>query len=80
LTHPKDLDKIPEQLPIKQTNLMTVHVFSSCPMGENLQKCAVNSFGKVHGFNNLLLMPVYFVPLLESIPKVQLWRSRVEMR
>ncbi|MCF3581052.1 GMC family oxidoreductase [Planktothrix agardhii] len=55
LTHPKDLDKIPEQLPIKQTNLMTVHVFSSCPMGENLQKCAVNSFGKVHGFNNLYI-------------------------
>lgn len=55
LTHPKDLVKIPEQLPIKQTNLMTVHIFSSCPMGENLQKCAVNSFGKVHGFNNLYI-------------------------
>lgn len=55
LTDPKDLVKIPEKLPIKQTNLMTVHVFSSCPMGENLQKCAVNSFGKVHGFNNLYI-------------------------
>ncbi len=55
LTHPQDLAKIPEELPKKQTNLMTVHVFSSCPMGENLQKCAVNSFGKVHGFNNLYI-------------------------
>ncbi|CAD5954082.1 putative GMC-type oxidoreductase y4nJ [Planktothrix tepida] len=55
LTHPQDLTTIAEQLPIKQTNLMTVHVFSSCPMGENLQKCAVNSFGKVHGFNNLYI-------------------------
>lgn len=55
LTHPQDLTKIAEQLPVKQTNLMTVHVFSSCPMGENLKKCAVNSFGKVHGFNNLYI-------------------------
>ncbi|VXD25966.1 putative oxidoreductase [Planktothrix serta PCC 8927] len=55
LTHPQDLTKIPAHLPVKQTNLMTVHVFSSCPMGENLQKCAVDSFGKVHGFNNLYI-------------------------
>ncbi|MBE9142418.1 GMC family oxidoreductase [Planktothrix mougeotii] len=55
LTHPQDLSTIAEKLPVKQTNLMTVHVFSSCPMGENLQKCAVNSFGQVHGFNNLYI-------------------------
>ncbi|HEY9864157.1 MAG TPA: GMC family oxidoreductase, partial [Candidatus Obscuribacterales bacterium] len=55
LTDSQDLAKIPEELPKKQTNLMTVHIFSSCPMGENLQKCAVNSFGKVHGFNNLYI-------------------------
>ncbi len=55
LTKPQDLNRIPQTLPKNQTNLMTVHVFSSCPMGENRQKCAVNSFGKVHGLNNLYI-------------------------
>lgn len=55
LTQPDDLKQIPEILPKSQTNLMTVHVMSSCPMGENLEKCAANSFGKVHGFNNLYI-------------------------
>lgn len=34
-------------------NLMTIHLFSSCPMGENKTKCVVDSFGKVHGYSNL---------------------------
>jgi choline dehydrogenase-like flavoprotein len=55
LTQPDDLKQIPDILPKSQTNLMTVHVMSSCPMGENLQKCAANSFGKVHGFDNLYI-------------------------
>ena len=55
LTQPDDLKQIPETLPKSQTNLMTVHVMSSCPMGENLKKCAANSFGKVHGFDNLYI-------------------------
>ena len=55
LTQTDDLKHIPEALPKSQTNLMTVHVMSSCPMGENLEKCAANSFGKVHGFDNLYI-------------------------
>jgi choline dehydrogenase-like flavoprotein len=55
LTQPQDLTCIPQILSRNQTNLMTVHVFSSCPMGENQEKCAVNSFGKVHGFDNLYI-------------------------
>lgn len=33
--------------------LMTIHLFASCPMGENREKCAVDSFGKVFGQRNL---------------------------
>jgi choline dehydrogenase-like flavoprotein len=55
ITKPQDLNLIPKTLSRKHTNLMTVHVFSSCPMGENLEKCAVNSFGKVHNFENLYI-------------------------
>lgn len=46
---------IPNILPRSGTNLMTVHLFSSCPMGENLSCCATDSFGRVHGFNNLYI-------------------------
>ncbi|MEB3340309.1 GMC family oxidoreductase [Okeania sp.] len=52
LTTLADIEQLPEQLP-SDTSLMTVHLFSSCPMGENLELCATNSFGKVHRQENL---------------------------
>jgi len=51
----EDLENIPNPLNASQTNLMTIHLFSSCPMGENRTKCAVDSYGKMHGFQNLYL-------------------------
>jgi choline dehydrogenase-like flavoprotein len=51
--HRDDLSKLPDVLPNALTNLITIHLFSSCPMGENKTKCAVDSFGRVHGFKNL---------------------------
>ena len=55
LRSPSDLDRIPMPLTRSLTNLMTIHVFSSCPMGENLDRCPVDSFGKVHGVDSLYL-------------------------
>jgi choline dehydrogenase-like flavoprotein len=34
-------------------NLMTVHLFASCPMGERRERAAVDSFGRVHGVRGL---------------------------
>jgi choline dehydrogenase-like flavoprotein len=48
-----DLAKLPETVPSGLASLMTIHLFSSCPMGEAREKCAVNSFGRVHDFKNL---------------------------
>ena len=53
LRSPADLDRIPIPLRRALTNLMTIHLFSSCPMGENLERCAVDSFGRVHGVDSL---------------------------
>lgn len=53
IRRPSDVDGIPRPLPAKQTNLSTVHLSSSCPMGENRTRCAVDSFGKVHGQEGL---------------------------
>jgi choline dehydrogenase-like flavoprotein len=47
------LPEIPEVLPDGLANLMTIHLFSSCPMGEDQSRCATDSFGRVHGFKNL---------------------------
>jgi choline dehydrogenase-like flavoprotein len=49
------LSKLPEVLPDGLANLMTIHLFSSCPMGEDRRKCATDSFGRVHGFQNLFV-------------------------
>jgi choline dehydrogenase-like flavoprotein len=55
LRHPAELDKLPELLPAGRANLMTVHLFSSCPMGEDRSKCVADSFGEVHGHDNLYI-------------------------
>ena len=49
------LEKLPEILPDGLASLMTIHLFSSCPMGEDQSKCAADSFGRVHGFKNLFI-------------------------
>lgn len=51
----EDLSRIPAQLPADRTSLMSVHLFSSCPMGENRALCAADSFGRVHGAPDLYL-------------------------
>ncbi len=52
MTQMNEIEQLPQQLP-SDTNLMTIHLFSSCPMGENRNLCATNSFGKIHGLDNL---------------------------
>ena len=42
-------------LPDGLASLMTIHLFSSCPMGENRSQCAADSFGRVHDLKNLYL-------------------------
>ena len=44
---------IPVPLERNKSNLMTIHLTSSCPMGENQNICATNSFGKVWNTENL---------------------------
>ena len=50
-----DLDRLPALVTRERTNLMTVHLFSSCPMGEDRRRCAADSFGRVHGHEGLYI-------------------------
>jgi nucleoside-diphosphate-sugar epimerase/choline dehydrogenase-like flavoprotein len=49
-------------VPIDRMSLSTVHVFSSCPMGENPDYCATDSHGKVNGFSNLFVNDASLIP------------------
>jgi choline dehydrogenase-like flavoprotein len=42
--------------------LVTVHAFSTCPIGERRDLCAADSFGKVYGFENLYVNDASIIP------------------
>lgn len=48
-----DLQKIPSLLPRKETSLMTIHLVGTCAMSSNPALAAADSWGKVHGSENL---------------------------
>jgi choline dehydrogenase-like flavoprotein len=50
-----DMPKVNDPLPQGRTSLMTIHLFSSCPMGEDRRRCVTDSFGRVHGHDNLYI-------------------------
>jgi choline dehydrogenase-like flavoprotein len=51
-----------ESLPRSSLSLTTVHAFSTCPMGERADSCAADSFGKVHGVENLFINDASMLP------------------
>jgi choline dehydrogenase-like flavoprotein len=50
-----DIEQLARSFPHGSAGLMTIHLFSSCPMGERRNRCAVDSFGQVHDVPNLRL-------------------------
>jgi choline dehydrogenase-like flavoprotein len=55
LSSSDDISSIPVPLERNKSNLMTIHLTSSCPMGENKKICATDSFGKVWDTENLYI-------------------------
>ncbi len=53
LRDPHDLQHLPKVFPAGAGGLMTIHLFSSCPMGERRDTCATDSFGRVFGHPGL---------------------------
>ena len=49
-------------LPAQVLNLSTVHAFASCPMGQHRAKTAADSFGRVWGWQNLVLADASCLP------------------
>jgi len=51
-----------ESLPRRALSLVTVHAFSSCPIGERRDRCAADSYGRVFGFRNLFINDASMLP------------------
>jgi choline dehydrogenase-like flavoprotein len=62
-----DLSTLPGEVPGDRTNLMTIHIFASCPMGEDPTRAAVDSYGNVHGVPGL---SIHDASILCSAPGV----------
>lgn len=62
-----DLREIRTRLPHGRINISTIHLFSSCPMGEDLRQCAVDSFGRLHGKTNVWIQDASILPLSPGV-------------
>jgi choline dehydrogenase-like flavoprotein len=51
-----------EMLPRSGLSLTTVHAFSACPIGERMDRCAADSFGKLHHFDNVYVNDASMLP------------------
>jgi nucleoside-diphosphate-sugar epimerase/choline dehydrogenase-like flavoprotein len=51
-----------QPIPAAAMSLSCVHAFGTCPMGENPDVCATDSFGRVHGFRNLSVADASLIP------------------
>jgi len=61
VSRPADLDALRA---VQQGNaqVTTIHLFSSCPMGEDRGRCAVDSYGKLHDHKNIWLNDASVLP------------------
>ncbi len=63
------VEDVPRRLATLQrgrTNLMTIHLSSSCPMGES-EACAVDSDGRVHGVDDLYVADASLLPTAPTV-------------
>ncbi len=62
-----DLSLVPSELPANRTSLMTIHLFSSCPMGENRGLCAADSYGRVPEAPHLFIHDASLLPTAPGV-------------
>jgi choline dehydrogenase-like flavoprotein len=57
-----DLARMPDTLPPDRASTTALHLFSSCPMGEDISRCAADSHGRVHGADGLHIADCSLLP------------------
>jgi choline dehydrogenase-like flavoprotein len=62
VTTRRELAKIEETFSASRASVMTVHLCSTVPMGEDHDRCGANSHGRIHGFKNLFVNDASLLP------------------
>jgi choline dehydrogenase-like flavoprotein len=62
ITNLNDISQLPPTINPANTSLMSVHLFSSCPIGERKDICVADSFGKVFGQEGLFISDGSMLP------------------
>jgi choline dehydrogenase-like flavoprotein len=62
LTCEADLGTLANSLPVDRTNVMSIHLFSSCPMGEDRTRCVADSFGCIHDVPGIIVADASLLP------------------
>jgi choline dehydrogenase-like flavoprotein len=57
-----DLATMTSAFSASSASVMTVHLCSTVPMGENTRRCAADSFGRVHGARNVYVNDASLLP------------------
>ena len=63
----KDLIRMPNKINTKLSNMFSVHLFGTCPMGENQSKCAIDTTGKIFNYNNIYVCDSSILPTATNV-------------
>jgi choline dehydrogenase-like flavoprotein len=55
------------RLPHGRLNVTSIHQFCTCPMGEDRRRCAVDSWGRLYGFDNIRLHDASILPATPGV-------------
>jgi choline dehydrogenase-like flavoprotein len=67
ITGSADIPRMSEAFRRPVARPMTVHLTSTVPMGEDIERCATNSFGRVHGFENVWVNDASLLPTAPGV-------------
>jgi choline dehydrogenase-like flavoprotein len=62
-----DLAVMQSRFAAPKASVMTVHLCSTVPMGEDTSKCGANSFGRVHGTTNVWVNDASLLPTAPGV-------------
>ena len=63
----RDLAVMQSRFSVAKASVMTVHLCSTVPMGEDQSRCGANSFGRVHGTSNVWVNDASLLPTAPGV-------------
>ena len=63
----KDVAAMEAAFSANKATVMTVHLCSTVPMGEQQDRCGADSFGKVHGCSNVFVNDASLLPTAPGV-------------